>query len=156
MAKHSALDTLIELTRTALDNAARLLASERRTQQQILQQLQVLQQYRMEYGQRMQEAMHAGIDPASLLNYRAFLASLDSAIERASRSMLSQQQKVDNSQRVWQEQRRKLNSYDTLVERRQQTALLEASRREQRISDELSARLRQNADPTAPSPDRSA
>jgi len=156
MARHSALDTLIELTRTALDDAARLLASERRTQLQIQQQLQILQQYRLEYGQRMQEAMYQGIDPASLLNYRAFLGSLDSAIERATRSMHSQQQKVDNSQRVWQEQRRKLNSYDTLVERRQQTALLQASRREQRVSDELSARLRQNTDTAAPSPDRSA
>ncbi len=156
MAATTALDTLIDLTKEALDQAARLLAGERRTQQQVLQQLQTLNQYRLEYGQRLQEALQQGIDPASLLNYRAFLGSLDNAIERASQTLRQQQQKVDNSQRLWQEQHRKLNSYDTLVERRQQTVMLHASRAEQRASDELSARMSRNSAALLPPSDQSA
>jgi len=151
----SALDTLIDLTKDALDEAGRTLASNRRSQQQAQAQAQTLSQYRHEYGQRLQQAMQAGIDPASLQNYRAFLASLDQAIERATQTLAAQQRKVDNSQQLWQEQRRKLNSYDTLVERRAQTAQVIQQRVEQRHSDEISARLSRGANAFSTSPDRS-
>lgn len=141
MASTTALDTLIELTQEALDEAARMLASNRRNQQQAQAQAQTLAQYRSEYGQRLQEAMQEGIDPASLQNYRAFLASLDQAIERAALTLAAQQSKVDSSQKLWQEQWRKLNSYDTLVERRAQGEQRLQQRTEQRHSDEIGARL---------------
>ncbi|MCL7461872.1 flagellar export protein FliJ [Pseudomonas sp. NW5] len=145
MAKTSALDTLIGLAREAVDQAARLLASERTTQQQVQQQLKMLDEYRLEYARRMQEAMCQGIDPASLANYRQFLASLDQAITRARQTLLTQQQKVENSQRAWQAQHRTLNAYCTLSERRQQAETLRANRREQRDTDEVSSRSRTDA-----------
>ena len=66
--QNTALDTLIGLTREALDRATKLLANERRTQEQVQQQLNILNQYRLEYGRRLQQSLQQGMDPASLLN----------------------------------------------------------------------------------------
>jgi len=146
MSTTSALDTLIDLTREALETAGRTLADQRRTQQQAQTQMNTLEHYRQEYRQRLQQAMQEGIAPASLHNYRAFLASLDNAIQRAVQTLEAQRRQVDHSQRHWQEQRRKLNSYDTLVERRALLGQLRENRAEQRHSDETSAQLRLRRD----------
>ncbi|GAB3390973.1 flagellar export protein FliJ [Azotobacter armeniacus] len=151
MSTTSALDTLIDLTREALETAGRTLADHRRTQQQAQAQMNTLEQYRQEYRLGLQQAMQNGIAPASLHNYRAFLASLDGAIERAGQTLATQQQHVNHSQRHWQEQRRKLNSYDTLVERRALLGQLRESRAEQRRSDETSTQLCQHRDSSADS-----
>lgn len=142
MSTTSALDTLIDLTRETLEAAGRTLAGQRRAQQQAQAQMNTLEQYHQEYRQRLQQAMQNGIAPASLHNYRTFLASLDNAIERAGQTLAVQQQHVNHSQRHWQEQRRKLNAYDTLVKRRALLGQLQEGRAEQRRSDETSAQLR--------------
>lgn len=142
MSRSTALDTLIELTREAVDNAGRHLAGAQRSQQQAQSQLDTLQHYRQEYSRGLQQAMQQGMEPASLLNYQAFLGTLDDAIDRARLSLGEQQRQVRQRQQQWLEQQRKLNSYDTLVERRAQAALLHDNRREQRLTDELSAQLR--------------
>ena len=142
MSRTSALDTLIELTREAVDNAGRNLAGARRNQQQAQAQLDTLQHYRQEYSLRLQQAMQEGMEPASLLNYHAFLRSLDDAIDRARQSLGEQARQVGQHQQHWLEQQRKLNSYDTLVNRRVQAEQLRDSRSDQRLTDELSAQLR--------------
>lgn len=142
MSRTSALDTLIELTREAVDNAGRNLAGARRNQQQAQAQLDTLQHYRQEYSLRLQQAMQEGMEPASLLNYQAFLRSLDDAIDRALQSLGEQARQVGQHQQHWLEQQRKLNSYDTLINRRVQAEQLRDSRSDQRLTDELSAQLR--------------
>lgn len=142
MSRTSALDTLIELTREAVDNAGRNLAGARRNQQQAQAQLDTLLHYRQEYAHGLQQAMMEGMQPASLLNYQAFLRSLDEAVERARQSLGEQARQVGQHQQQWLEQQRKLNSFHTLTERRAQAAQLHDSRSQQRLTDELSAQLR--------------
>ncbi|RTR04401.1 flagellar export protein FliJ [Halomonas nitroreducens] len=141
------LDNLTELAREARDQAGQRLAGERRTAAQIIDQLESLQRYRQEYAQKLQAAMRAGIDPASMHNYQRFLASLDDALERARQALAAQQQRVDQSQRHWRQEQRKLSSYDTLAERRAQAQRRAEQRREQRVNDDLVTGrwLRQNA-----------
>lgn len=136
-----ALDMLIGLTQEALDAATRTLADERRTQQQVQQQISTLNFYQQEYRQRLQQAMQAGISPSSFTNYRAFLLSLDQSIDRAQRTLVAQQQQVDHSQSLWQEQYRKRNAYNTLVDRRVMAAQRAEQRVEQRASDETSSQM---------------
>ncbi|HYQ39810.1 MAG TPA: flagellar export protein FliJ [Pseudomonas sp.] len=142
MSRSSALDTLIDLTREAVDTAGRNLAGARRTQQQVQSQQDTLNHYRHEYCVGLQKAMQEGMDPASLLNYQAFLRSLDDAIARAGQTLREQIEQVGQRQQQWLEQKRKLNSYNTLVERRLQTEQLRENRSQQRLTDELSAQLR--------------
>ena len=61
-------------------------------------------------------------------NYQQFLASLDAALVRARQALTAQQKRVQQSQQHWQQEQRKLSSYDTLASRR----LLEEHRRQAR------------------------
>ncbi|XKE45449.1 flagellar export protein FliJ [Halomonas organivorans] len=133
----SALDNLTELAREARDKAGQKLAGERQNAAQIVAQLESLQRYRREYAQQLQAALRQGIDPASMHNYQRFLASLDEALERARQALAEQRQRVERSQRQWQQEQRRLTSYDTLAERRAQAHRRAEQRREQRATDEL-------------------
>ena len=94
---HNQLDMLTDLARDARDQAGKLLAQERQTQQQTEAQLQSLNRYRVEYAERLQHAMRDGIDPATMYNYQQFLASLDAALVRARQALTAQQKRVQQS-----------------------------------------------------------
>lgn len=134
---HSQLTMLTGLARDARDQAGKLLAKERQTQQQTEAQLQSLNRYRAEYAERLQLAMRDGIDPATMYNYQQFLASLDAALDRAQQALATQQNRVQRSQQNWQQEQRKLSSYDTLSSRRLLEEHRRQARHEQKISDEF-------------------
>ncbi|MCU5788742.1 flagellar FliJ family protein, partial [Alloalcanivorax marinus] len=90
MTASTPLDTLIDKSRDARDQAGRLLADERRGEAQSAAQLRALEQYRADYGRQLQDAMNAGIDAARLDDYRRFIRSLDDAIEQARRALAQQ------------------------------------------------------------------
>lgn len=137
MTKSSPLDTLIELARGERDQAGQALASERQNERQVSGQLESLQQYRLEYAERLQQAMREGIDPATMRNYQQFLNSLDDALARAREALAAQQQRVGQRRAQWQQEQRKLSSYDTLVSRRDAHQRRQEARQELRLSDEL-------------------
>lgn len=137
MNKPTPLDTLTGLAREARDNAARLLAGERRNQQQLAQQADTLHHYREEYRQRMQQVMAEGIDMTTLGNYQRFLSSLDNAIEQVQSAMGNQQRKVEHCQQQWQGQQQRLSAYDTLSARRLAAIRRSELRREQHQNDEF-------------------
>lgn len=68
------LDTLTELAREARDQAMQHLASARRDERQVADQLSSLEHYRQEYAERLHQNMRSGIDPATLHNTQRFLA----------------------------------------------------------------------------------
>lgn len=140
----SSLDLLSELAHKAQDAAARTLAQHRQQLRQLAAQLKTLQQYQQEYRQGLQHKLHKeGMGPSGLANYRAFLTSLDTAMDRARASMAKQQAEIDKCQLAWQAEWRKAHAYDTLLQRRAAQLQLTAGRREQRLDDELGARMRQ-------------
>ena len=134
---HNQLDMLTDLARDARDQAGKLLAQERQTQQQTEAQLQSLNRYRVEYAERLQHAMRDGIDPATMYNYQQFLASLDAALVRARQALAAQQKRVQQSQQHWQQEQRKLSSYDTLASRRLLEEHRRQARHEQKTTDDL-------------------
>lgn len=137
MNRPTPLDTLTGLAREARDHAARLLAGERRNQQQLSRQAETLHHYRDEYRQRMQQVMAEGVDMGTLGNYQRFLASLDNAIEQIQAAMGNQQRKVDQCRQQWQGQQQRLSAYDTLSARRLAAGRRDELRREQHQNDEF-------------------
>ncbi|TVP50488.1 MAG: flagellar export protein FliJ [Halomonas sp.] len=133
----SQLEMLTDLARGARDQAGKLLAKERQTEQQTTAQLQSLVSYRAEYAERLQKAMREGIDPATMYNYQQFLASLDAALVRARQALAAQQASVQQSQKNWQQEQRKLSSYDTLASRRLLEEHRRSERHEQKTNDDL-------------------
>lgn len=133
----SQLEMLTDLARGARDQAGKVLAQERQTEQQTTVQLQSLLSYRAEYAERLQKAMRDGIDPATMYNYQQFLASLDAALSRARQALASQQASVEQSKKNWQQEQRKLSSYDTLASRRLLEEHRRSERHEQKTNDDL-------------------
>ncbi|WP_445011157.1 flagellar export protein FliJ [Vreelandella stevensii] len=136
MSNHQ-IDMLTDLARNARDQAGKLLAQERQTEQQTEAQLASLSRYRVEYAERLQQAMREGIDPATMYNYQQFLASLDAALSRARQALAAQQKRVQQSQQNWQQEQRRLSSYDTLASRRLLEEHRRQARHEQKANDEL-------------------
>lgn len=149
MSRSTPLDTLTGLARDARDSAARLLAGERRNQDQLASQAETLHHYRDEYRSRLQQAMDDGIDMATLGNYQRFLASLEDAIEQVQIAIGSQQRKVEQCRQQWQGEQQRLNAYDTLAARRRDTLRRGELRREQRQNDELGNQAHQRRQPVA-------
>lgn len=131
------LEMLADLAREARDQAGIALAQERQGEQQTTAQLHSLNRYRAEYAERLQLAMRDGIDPATMYNYQQFLASLDAALERARHTLAAQQKRVQTRQQHWQQEQRKLSSYDTLTSRRLVEEHRRFERREQKTNDDL-------------------
>jgi flagellar FliJ protein len=134
------LDTLTDLARTQTDDAARRLGVLQNAQLGALQKLEMLLQYRKDYEIQLQALMSEGLPTPKWRNYQAFLGTLDSAIEQQRAIVAQADNRLDLGRSDWQHHKRRLNSFDTLAERVRRQELMAQARREQRDSDERSAR----------------
>jgi len=134
------LDTLTELARTRTDEAARRLGALQNAQLSASQQLDMLLHYRQDYDDQLQALMRQGAPSATWRNYQAFLATLDHAIAQQRAIVLQAATRLDHGRDDWRHQQRRLNSFDTLVERVRAQDLLVQAKREQRDSDERATR----------------
>jgi flagellar FliJ protein len=132
---------LIELAKDHTDQAARRLGSLHAARNNAEQQLSMLNDYRADYLQRLQDAMINGMSAADCHSYQRFIATLDDAIDQQRTVLEQAATHLEEGKSQWREERRKLNSFDALAQRREQLQAREDSRREQRLNDEYSARL---------------
>lgn len=134
------LTTLIELAQNKTDEATRRLGQLQTAHTSATEKLEMLLQYRQEYLDQLQVQMGAGVPSAQLRNFRNFIATLDGAIEQQRAVTVQADTRLAHGRGDWQSSQRRLNSFDTLAGRvRQQETLLQ-HKREQRDSDERSAR----------------
>ncbi len=143
---NESLHLLVELTAKARETAASTLAKSRRAEQQMADQLRALDGYQREYRQTLQQQLRgAGMSPATLANFRGFLKSLETAIERAEANLGKYRAQVEQHQEAWRQAWRQVNALETLLARRQEQARLLAGRAEQRRTDELAGRTQRGA-----------
>lgn len=143
---HESLHLLVELTAKAREAAASALAKSRQAEQQMAAQLRALDGYQREYRQTLQQELAgAGMSPATLANFRGFLKSLETAIERAEGNLAKHRAQVAQHQAAWQQAWRKVNALETLLARRLEQERLLAGRAEQRRTDELAGRTQRGA-----------
>lgn len=136
--KHNPLATLMQLAEEAQQATARLLAGERRNEQQLVAQLRLLERYRLEYGERLDQLSDAGITRGALDDYQRFMRSLDAAIDTARQGLSVQVGKVAQYQARWREERGRQVAFSTLLERREAKAQRLEARGEARRQDEFS------------------
>ena len=140
MAGKLPLDTLTDLARTQTDDAARRLGALQTAQLSANQKLDLLLQYRQDYYDQLHALMNKGLPTAQWRNFQAFLGTLDGAIEQQRAIVAQAASRLDHGRTDWQQHKRRLNSFDTLAERVRRQDLLAQAKREQRDSDERSAR----------------
>ena len=134
------LDTLIELARGKTDDAARRLGALQSAQLDARQKLDVLTQYRHDYHAQLQKLMQQGVSNSQWLNYQDFLATLDGAISQQRGIAQQAAIRLEHGRNDWRQNKRRLNSFDTLAERAERQAQALQAKREQRDSDERAAR----------------
>lgn len=142
MANMQAMEMLRDLAQRSSDKAIENLGHLRRQQQEAETQLEQLKQYRDEYRHKLHDGLKTGVSSSQWHDYQQFLGSLDKAIEQQQRRLGEHQGRVENGMRQWQGEHRKLNAYSTLHARGERELAYQASKREQRDSDELAAQLR--------------
>ncbi len=145
MAKPNPLLTLSELAQNDTDAAARELGRLQGLRTQAENQLNQLTQYRQEYRERMQAVATQGMTASRWHDYSRFLDSLDHAIRQQSAALDKADADLLAGRSHWQQQKRRLNSFDTLIARADAREEKVVARREQRTNDEYAARLARDA-----------
>lgn len=134
------LATLIELAQSKTDEATRRLGQLQNAHTSAAEKLEMLLQYRQEYIDQMNLQMRDGLPSAQLRNFQNFIGTLDKAIEQQRMLALQADTRLAHGRTDWQLSKRRLSSFDTLADRVRQQDLLAMNKRDQRDSDERSAR----------------
>lgn len=140
MAKNNALTTLLSLAVEASEEAAKVLAQVRQTHTQMAQQLTMLENYQTEYRQKLNQTLHSGMASDKWQNYQQFLVTLKLTIEQQQQQLNLWQQKVNDANSYWQEKQQRVNAFDTLIQRAEQTEYQRQNRLEQKQMDEFAQR----------------
>ena len=134
------LAMLIELAQSKTDAATRRLGQLQNAHTSAAEKLQLLLQYRQEYLDQLQSQMRDGVASAQLRNFQHFIGTLDDAIEQQRALTLQADTRLAHGRGDWQHTKRRLNSFDTLADRVRQQEITALNKREQRDSDERTAR----------------
>ncbi|EPL9569702.1 flagellar export protein FliJ [Providencia rettgeri] len=140
MAKNNALATLLSLAEEASEEAAKVLAQVRQTHTQMAQQLSMLENYQSEYRQKLNQTLYSGMASDKWQNYQQFLVTLELTIEQQQQQLNVWEQRVNDANRHWQEKQQRVNAFDTLIQRAEQTEYQRQNRLEQKQMDEFAQR----------------
>lgn len=141
MREQSPLVTLRELAQTAAEQAAIQLAQVRQSHQQMEQQLNMLIGYQDEYRVRLNETLNlGGMSSASWQNYQQFLKTLELTIEQHKQQLRHWQEQLDLATDQWREKQQRLNAFETLEQRAEDSRKRHLNRIEQKQMDEYAQR----------------
>lgn len=150
MAQTFSLQPLLDLMQTRTDEATRTLGKLIAAEQSQRSRLQMLEQYREEYAQRLREAVAQGITRLVMLNYQDFLARIDEAIEQQRLAVKDSERNTKAGQEHWQSQNKQLKAIDTLSQRHDARERYRENKIEQKLQDEFSTRKYGTKDPADP------
>ncbi|MEP7062218.1 MAG: flagellar export protein FliJ [Betaproteobacteria bacterium] len=122
------------------DLSAQKLRSAQSRRQEAQRKLDALLGYRQDYLAKLDAATRKGIGADGLRNYRAFLANLDRAIEQQTALMSTMHTDVGFAQTDWMHTQRRVDSLQTIEERRAEIGERIEARRDQKLTDEFALR----------------
>ncbi|MDI1238103.1 MAG: flagellar export protein FliJ [Polaromonas sp.] len=134
------LATLIELAQNKTDEATRRLGQLQNAHTSAAGKLEMLLQYRQEYLVQLQQQMQAGLSSSHVRNFQNFISTLDGAIEQQRALTVQADTRLAHGRGDWQNNKRRLNSFDTLANRVRQQEMVRLGKKEQRDSDERTSR----------------
>lgn len=140
MTQAFSLQPLLDLMQTRTDEATRDLGRLISAEQSQRSRLQMLEQYREEYAQRMREATAEGITRLILHNYQDFLNRIDDAIAQQRIAVGNSELSTKAGQDKWQAQNKQLKAIDTLSQRHDAKERYRENKQEQKLQDEFSTR----------------
>lgn len=140
MAQPFSLQPLLEIMQNRTDEATRRLGQLIAAEQSAKSRLQMLEQYRDEYAQKLREAIAQGITQMALRNYQDFLGRIEEAISQQSMAVRNSENSTAAGQTHWKEQNKRLKAIDTLSQRHDTRERYRENKQEQKLLDEFSSR----------------
>lgn len=140
MPKPFALQSLLDLSQTRMDEAARRLGQLLASEQEVEKTLEMLLQYREEYEKRFRTAARNGMGRDEWRNYQSFLGRLDEAVAQQRERVELSKQRTAAGQKDWLDQRTKVKAFDTLSQRHKADEAKAQAKAEQRVQDEHAAK----------------
>ena len=140
MSQPFTLQPLLELMQSRTDEATRRLGQLIAAEQSARSRLQMLEQYRAEYADRLRETIAQGMTRQVLANYQDFLARIDDAIRQQTFAVQQSAANTSHGQQNWKEQNTRLKAIDTLSARHDVKERQREEKNEQKLLDEFSAR----------------
>lgn len=125
-----------ERTDAATRQLGQLIAAE----QNAKTRMQMLEQYRAEYAERLRNAIESGTTRQVLANYQDFLSRIDEAIQQQTQVIKQSANNTQRGQQHWQQQNSKLKAIDTLAVRHEKKEQKQLEKQEQKLLDEFSTR----------------
>ena len=135
--KGESLEKVMEMAKKARDEASLMLAKEQATQQEIQNQINLLEDYKKSYSNKLVDTMRSPTYTPILMDYQRFLVSLDNTIAQAIEQLDVQEVNVNRIKDHWREKQKKLSSYETLDKRRKEDEKIKQNKNEMKISDEI-------------------
>jgi len=135
MSKPFALKTLLDLAQERSDAAAVQLGLVNRHASEMQDRLQLLLNYRLEYTNRLASDAQAGMDSVGWLNFRRFIDTIDTAIDKQREVVMAAQHQVEAGKKHWQVEQDRLKSFETLSERHHREQRMIEAKLEQKEMD---------------------
>lgn len=140
------LQSLLDLSQTRMDDAARKLGQLLASEQEVEKTLALLDQYRDEYEARFRQAARDGLSRDEWANYQSFLGRLDEAIAQQRALVEASRQRTVDGQREWLDKRNRVKAFDTLSQRHKASEVRSEAKTEQRDQDEHAAKSYRNTE----------
>jgi flagellar FliJ protein len=137
MSKPFPLQTLLDLAQEGSNAAAAQLGVVNGHERDMEKRLQLLLEYRTEYAARLASIAQVGMHSVGWRNFREFIDKIDVAIEQQRGMVAAAKRQVENGQRHWHAQRRRLKSFDALSQRHRSAELKSEARQEQKEQDDF-------------------
>jgi flagellar protein FliJ len=140
MSKAFSLQPLVHLAKQRNDAAIKKLGLLNRSQQTALDKLDMLQQYRRDYQDKLQNAEKSGMTLEDLRNYQDFIYRLDDAIKQQNAAVAQAKNSVQNGRSELSETQHRMKSFDTLAQRHNESERKLEAKIEQKMQDEHNGR----------------
>lgn len=141
MAKTTPMDVLRDLADKALGETTTALGKAQLRYSKAATQLSELESYEQEYQQLMQETIvREGMSVVNLIAHSAFIDSLNNVVQQHASHVATCRTSVDQTLQIWQQDKQRLNAFETLKSRADSLKLQQEARLEQKIMDEFAQR----------------
>jgi flagellar FliJ protein len=140
MTRKFPLQPLLELSQDRLDQAGKRLNELKVRWNGAEERLQQLVDFCREYQERLRGSSSSGMSVASYRDYQLFLGKIELAVKQQREEVKRCQERWEQGQRDWLEQRRQNKAFDTLANRHVAAEARRENKREQKELDEYATR----------------
>ncbi|MCG9737570.1 flagellar export protein FliJ [Shewanella insulae] len=139
MAKHDPLETVLKLALEAEEAAATQLRGVQLTLNKCRQQLDALQQYRLDYMKQMEAQQGQVIAASNYHQFHQFIRQIDEAIDKQVFAVAETDKQRQKAQQYWQDKQQKRKAVELLLTHKAEEKQRFEAKQEQKMIDEFAS-----------------